>query len=245
MTAEGRYNAEHEEAQFREQFIAILGHDLRNPLAGMEAGLKMLLRTPLDTNATNLVSLMQNSVERMNALVSDLTDFAQSRMGGGIRIQYKIVQLESVITHAINEIAAASPANDIELHLDLPEPVECDPMRIAQLVSNLVGNAVSHGETGGIVEVNASFAGSIMEISVVNKGAAIHSEFLDRIFEPFFGNETGQPRLGLGLGLYISSEIARSHNGGLKVQSTGEKTKFTFLMPIIQSKLSHTNLLEE
>ena len=98
----------------------------------------MVLRTPLDEKATNLVSLMQNSVERMNALVSDLTDFARSRMGGGIRLQYKTVQLEPVITHAVNEIAAASPANNIELHLDFPEPVECDPMRIAQLVSNLV-----------------------------------------------------------------------------------------------------------
>ena len=239
LTAEGRYNAELAEAQFREKFIAVLGHDLRNPLAGMEAGLKMVLRTPLDEKATNLVSLMQNSVERMNALVSDLTDFARSRMGGGIRLQYKTVQLKPIITHAVNEIAAASPAHNIQLHLDFPEHVECDPMRIAQLVSNLVGNAVSHGDIGGVVKVSGGFQGPILEISVTNRGAAIPSDILERIFQPFIQNATGQARLGLGLGLYISSEIAHAHGGELLVQSDTEETKFIFRMP----RIKHVQLL--
>jgi sigma-B regulation protein RsbU (phosphoserine phosphatase) len=176
---------------------------------------------------------MQNSVGRMNALVSDLTDFARSRMGGGLRLQLKTVRLEPVITHAVNEIAAANPVNKIELHLDFPYLVECDPMRIAQLVSNLVANAVSHGELGGTIEVKGFIAGSILEISVSNKGAAIPSEILDRIFAPFTRNEVQKAQLGLGLGLYISSEIARSHNGELKVHSTSANTKFTFRMPMM------------
>ena len=93
LTAEGRYNAEHEEAKLREQFIAVLGHDLRNPLAGMEAGLKMVLRTSLDEKAISITSLMQQSVGRMNALVSDLTDFARGRMGGGIASNTKLFGL--------------------------------------------------------------------------------------------------------------------------------------------------------
>lgn len=201
----------------------------------MEAGLKMVLRTPLDEKATNLVALMQNSVERMNALVSDLTDFARGRMGGGIRVQYKTVQLEPVVIHAASEIAAASPDNNVELHVDLAEPVECDPMRIAQLVSNLVANAVSHGEIGGIVKVNGAFDGSIVQISVSNKGPPIPQEIRGRLFEPFIRNEAGQPRVGLGLGLYISSEIARAHGGELTVQSTVNETEFKFRMPIIKA----------
>ena len=240
LTAEGRYDAEHKEALFREQFIAVLGHDLRNPLAGLEAGLKMVLRTKLDEKATPIISLMQQSVERMNGLVSDLTDFARSRMGGGIRLQYKTVQLEPTIAHAVNEIAAASPATNIELHVDLPVPVECDQMRIAQLVSNLVANAISHGDAGGIVKINGIFDGTILEFSVSNKGAAIPPEILGRLFEPFVRSETGQSRVGLGLGLYISSEIARAHGGELKVQSATDQTKFTFRMPSIRNVSSLT-----
>ena len=235
LTAEGRYNAEHEEAQFREQFIAVLGHDLRNPLAGMEAGLKMVLRTSLDEKAISIISLMQQSVGRMNALVSDLTDFARGRMGGGLKLEYKTVQLKPVIAHAVAEIGAASPANNIELNLDLPGPVECDPMRIAQLVSNLVGNAVSHGETGGTVNINGVFEGPLLNISVSNRGPAIPPPIIGRIFEPFMRNQKGQAGGGLGMGLYISSEIAHAHGGELTVQSTAVETKFTFLMPILRA----------
>ena len=235
LTAEGRYDAEHETAQFREQFIAVLGHDLRNPLAGIEAGLKMVLRTPLNEKATNLVSLMQNSVARMNALVSDVTDFARGRMGGGIAIKYQTALLEPVISHVVAEIIAPLHTNRVELQLDLPEPVDCDPMRIAQLVSNLVANAVTHGEPGGSVMVNGIFDGTIVEISVSNKGPEIPPEIIGRLFEPFIRNETGQAHLGLGLGLYISSEIARSHGGELKVQSKAGQTNFTFRMPITRT----------
>jgi sigma-B regulation protein RsbU (phosphoserine phosphatase) len=231
LTAEGRFNAEQEAAQLREQFIAVLGHDLRNPLAGIEAGLKMVLRTQQDDKAVSIISLMQKSVERMNALVSNLTDFARGRLGGGILLQNQVVQLEPIITHVVAEIVAASSSNTVELQVDLPEPVECDPMRIAQLLSNLVANAISHGETGGLVNVVGTSKGSMFEMSVSNKGPAIPPEILDKLFQPFIRNEAGQTRLGLGLGLYICSEIARAHGGELKVHSAADETKFTFRMP--------------
>ena len=104
-------------------------------------------------------------------------------------------------------------------------------MRIAQLVSNLVANAVSHGATGGIVNVNAVFDGPILEVNVSNKGDAIPLEILDRIFEPFIRNETEKARLGLGLGLYISSKIVDAHGGELKVHSDTDNTKFTVRIP--------------
>ena len=234
LTAEGRFLAEHEAAQLREQFIAVLGHDLRNPLAGIEAGLKMVLRTSQDEKSTSIIALMQNSVERMNALVSDLMDLARTRMGGQILLNYQLVQLEPVITHIVAEIVAASPFNKVELQIDIPQPVECDPMRIAQLLSNLLGNAISHGERAGTVKVQANSDDSLLEISVTNNGPAILQEILDQLFQPFHRNEAGQKRLGLGLGLYICSEITRAHGGELKVISDVERTTFTFRMPIVR-----------
>ena len=236
LTVEGRFSAEQEATRLREQFIAVLGHDLRNPLAGIEAGLKMVLRTTQDDKAASIISLMQKSVERMNALVSDVMDFARGRMGGGILLQYQTVQLEPIIAHVVAEIVAASPSYTVELQIDLPEPVECDPMRIAQLLSNLVANAILHGETGGLVKINGALDGSMVEISVLNKGPAMPPEMLDRLFQPFIRNEAGQSRMGLGLGLYICSEISRAHGGELKVLSAVQETRFTFRMSVARIK---------
>ena len=232
LTAEGRFNAEQEAARLREQFIAVLGHDLRNPLASIEAGLKMVLRTQQLEKTTSIISLMQKSVERMNALVSDLSDFARGRMGGGILLQYETVQLEPILAHVVAEVVAASPSNRVELQIDLSEPVECDPMRIAQLLSNLVANAISHGEPGGLVKINGILDDSMVEISVSNKGPAIPPAILDRLFQPFIRNEAGHNRQGLGLGLYICSEIARAHGGGLEVHSAVNETKFIFRISV-------------
>ena len=98
LTSEGRFNAERETAQLREQFIAVLGHDLRNPLAGIDGGLTLLLRQMPDERATKIITLMQKSTGRIAALVADLMDFARGRMGGGLRLDYQVVPLESVVS---------------------------------------------------------------------------------------------------------------------------------------------------
>ena len=220
LTAEGRLNAEHEAAQLREQFIAVLGHDLRNPLAGMEAGLKMILRTQLDEK-TDFNSFLDAEKCRANERPCIGFDWTLRAVEGAEELEFNIktVQLEPIIAHVVSEIVAVSPENTIEVQVDLPEPIECDPMRIAQMLSNLVANAISHGETGGTVKVNASSASAMVEISVSNRGATIPPAVLERLFQPFFRSETEQTPLGLGLGLYISSEIARAHGGELKAHS--------------------------
>lgn len=115
--------------------------------------------------------------------------------------------------------------------LDLSAPVACDASRLSQLVSNLVANALTHGEEGGTVTVRAALEGEDLELSVSNTGEPIPPAALERLFQPFARGEIRPGRQGLGLGLYIASEIARAHGGTLTAASTAEETRFTLRMP--------------
>lgn len=232
LSAEGRYHAERETAQLREQFIAVLGHDLRNPLAGISGGLNMLAKRLSDDHSRRVLDLMHESVDRMSGLVADLMDFARGRMGGGLSLHREAVDLDAALRHVCAEIAAAHPDRDIRVHIDLPRPVTCDRARIAQLLSNLVGNAIAHGDRAGPVWITGSSHDSILEISVSNTGTPIPGEMLDQLFQPFLRSHTSRQRSGLGLGLYICSEIARAHGGQLQVFSDACETRFVFTLPL-------------
>jgi sigma-B regulation protein RsbU (phosphoserine phosphatase) len=117
------------------------------------------------------------------------------------------------------------------LTLQLPESVVADRQRIAQLLSNLVANALTHGARESPVLVEAIAAGGTFRLSVANRGNPIPAAQLDRLFEPFFRGNARTSQQGLGLGLYIASEIARSHGGQLSVQSTSDETRFTLTLP--------------
>ena len=118
----------------------------------------------------------------------------------------------------IAELRATWPDRQIDVDLDLPRPVDCDRARIAQLLSNLVANALTHGADAP-VKVRASRTATRLELSVENQGDAIPPDVLARLFEPFTGARPDSRNQGLGLGLYIASEIARAHNGELTVAS--------------------------
>ena len=139
--------------------------------------------------------------------------------------------LEGVLDHVIAELRASFPANRIESHFDLAQPVDCDGGRIAQLLSNLLGNALIHGNADSPVRVRASAREGQFELSVANAGQPIPPEANKRLFQPFY-RVSDDARQGLGLGLYIASEIARAHGGTLEVTSSAEETRFTFRMPI-------------
>lgn len=233
LSAEGRLSAERETAQLREQFIALLGHDLRNPIAGLDGGLKMLSRMTEDAKALRIIALMQQSTGRMSAIVADLMDFARGRLGGGIELERRLVDLEPTIRHAVEEIVTGSPDRSVDARIDLPLPVECDPQRIGQLLSNLLANAVSHGEPGGPVGVEAVLCHDTVMIVVSNTGPMIPPETAERLFQPFSRSNGRRGRQGLGLGLYICSEIARAHGGTLDVDSSALETRFVFRMPAV------------
>ena len=218
-------------AALREEFIAVLGHDLRNPLAAIEAGMRLLLATPLDHKAKLVVGMVQDSTARMAGLIDNVMDFASARLGGGLSVDRGAAEsIEPVLRQVASELRIAMPGRVIEADFALTAPVHCDRRRIGQLASNLLGNALTHGAPDQPVRISATTADGWFELIVANAGKPIPAMLLQRIFEPF-SRGTLRPSLqGLGLGLYISSEIAKAHGGTLDVVSTEAETRFTFRM---------------
>ena len=225
-------------AELREQFIAVLGHDLRNPLASIAAGARLMLKAKTPEDAVRLEAMMQSSVGRMARMIESVMDLARGRLGGGISLSKAITAIEPVLDQVVAEIAAAHPERKIETHFLLETPIFCDPARVAQLFSNLLGNAISHGAPDKSVRVDASAAADgAFELTVANGGTPIPEDSRKRLFQPFYRGEGQGPTQGLGLGLYIASEIAKAHGGTIEVNSSEEETRFTFRMPLGQDGL--------
>ncbi|WOH74043.1 PAS domain-containing sensor histidine kinase [Bradyrhizobium sp. NDS-1] len=229
---EERLRQERENAELREQFIAVLGHDLRNPLASIAAGARLMLKAKTPEDALRLEAMMQSSVGRMAKMIESVMDLARGRLGGGISLSKSITAIEPVLDQVVAELTAARPARRIEASFEVETPVFCDPARIAQLFSNLLGNAISHGAPDQPVRVQAAAKAEMFELSVANGGAAIPEEARTRLFQPFYRGKAHGPSEGLGLGLYIASEIAKAHGGSIEVDSTDAETKFTLRMPL-------------
>lgn len=221
-----------ETARLREQFLAVLGHDLRNPLAALRAGTNILGRGDLDEDQRELVDAMRQTTERMAQLVENLLDLARGRLAGGIRIDpASDIPLDRTLGAVLDEIARAHPDRRIETDLRLDPAPAVDPLRFAQMFQNLLGNAVVHGAPDLPIRVSAASRPGLFELSVSNGGAPIPAEAQQRLFQPYF-RQASAPHGGLGLGLYIASQIARAHGGALSVQSTEAETRFTFSMPL-------------
>jgi signal transduction histidine kinase len=224
---------EQQSAELREQFIAVLGHDLRNPIASIDAGARMLRRQPLDETSVSILGMMQKSVSRMAGLTNNLLDFARGRLGGGLPVEKREdPRLEELLRHVIAELGSAWPDRVIAVDIDLRRPAPVDPPRIGQLLSNLLGNALSHGAADKPVGVFISTTDDRFELSVTNAGEPIRPEDMGRLFRPFTRAATRGGPEGLGLGLYIAAEIARAHGGRIEVSSAPAQTRFTFSMPL-------------
>jgi signal transduction histidine kinase len=234
-TSEARLLDAQRTSELREQFIAVLGHDLRNPLAAISAGAELLLKTPLNEKASRTVGLIRRGAARMSSLIDDVMDFARGRLGSGIVLDCSATEpLEPILRHVIAELQASFPDRSIDATIVLNSSVVCDQGRIAQLLSNLLANALTHGDAASPIQVKASTDEKCLELSVSNAGDPIPSAILERIFQPFSRGAVRPSQQGLGLGLFIASEIARAHGGTLTVTSSSEATRFTFRMPLVQ-----------
>jgi signal transduction histidine kinase len=231
-TSENSLFDERKTADLREQFIAVLGHDLRNPLASISGGVRLLLKEDQSDKARTILTMMQSSVGRMTALISDVLDFARGRLGGGFQVVVTEANLTAVLAQVAGEISAGFPEREIDMQIAIGQPVHVDSGRVGQMFSNLLGNALSHGASGEPVRVQASTTGGVFELSVSNAGEQIPPAALSQLFKPFVRGALGTQKEGLGLGLYIASEIARAHGGTLEAESTPEETRFTFRMPL-------------
>lgn len=224
---------ERKTAALREQFIAVLGHDLRNPLAAIDSGMQVLLKTPLNDKGMRIVETMRNSTARMAELIDNVMDFARGRLGGGLTLDRDAAEpVEPMLRQVVAEFQTTAPDRTIEARFALTEPVDCDRRRIAQLFSNLLGNALTYGARDQPIWVGATTIDGCFELFVANSGDPIPAIVLDSIFQPFTRGALHPSLQGLGLGLYIANEIAEAHGGKLDVASTAAETRFTFRMPL-------------
>ena len=217
----------------RDQFIAVLGHDLRNPLATIMAGVQLLSRQTLDEKGAFVLEQMRQSGTRMAGLVNDILDFARGHLGGGIPVRRRLVtDLADQLARILGESRVTHPDRVVEADLAIDEPVFCDPDRLLQLFSNLLANALAHGAADRPVRVVARSAGDGFSLAVTNQGPAIPPSVMDTLFQPYTQAISDKPKVGLGLGLYIAAEIARAHEGRLDVRSSDEEgTTVTFTIP--------------
>ncbi|MCZ2496088.1 sensor histidine kinase [Xylophilus sp. Kf1] len=221
-------------SDLREHFIAVLGHDLRNPLSALVASTELLLRRSSEPDVVRIGKVMRSATRRMSALIDDVLDLARSRLGtGGIGARIvEVDHLDLSLREVVGELRTAFPGRAIDDRIVIDVPVECDRGRIQQLLSNLLGNAISHGAADQPVTIEAGVSDGWLEIAVTNGGEPMPPETLAKVFEPFWRPATSAPGGGLGLGLYICWEIAQAHGGTMQVVSNSECTRFSALLPI-------------
>jgi signal transduction histidine kinase len=223
-------------SELREQFIAILGHDLRNPAGAILNSAQLLMRMPLDERGKRVAGIIMDSSYRIKGLIENIMDFASGRLGGGIALNYYDHEpLDKILDQVITELQMLWPERSIDTEFLLNEPVDCDGKRIAQLFSNLLSNALTHGRADIPVKVRATSDNGEFSLSVSNAGKKIPDAAMERLFQPFSRGEVKPGKQGLGLGLYIASEIAVAHGGKLDVTSTNDETIFTLWMPSVRS----------
>jgi signal transduction histidine kinase len=225
--------AEKVSSELREQFIAVLGHDLRNPLSSIVMGAELLLKQSWPESARASIVRIRKSAHRIDLLVKDLLDLARGRMGHGIPLTVSDTSdLEGRLRHVFDEVASTHPNRTIHFTSERCGTIGCDPQRVEQVLSNLLGNALEHGDTSEPVEVRLGDTADAFVLSVCNRGQPIPQDVLPNIFQPFYRRSTAQAPSGLGLGLFIVAQIAKSHGGFVAVTSSADEgTVFTFTLP--------------
>jgi sigma-B regulation protein RsbU (phosphoserine phosphatase) len=211
----------------RDLFIGILGHDLRNPLSAIQIAVAMLRKKSKSDTANVPVQVIGESADRMERIISDLLDFARGRLGGGIPVTPREMSMDAVVKRVVGELAIVHPRRELATEVRGETDGRWDAERVAQVVSNLVGNAITHGI--GTVRIGVVGDDDAVRLSVASLGEPIAPEALPVIFQPF--TRVGD-RKGLGLGLYIADEIVRAHEGHIDVSSSHQDgTRFTVSWP--------------
>ena len=221
--------------QSKDRFLAILGHDLQSPLSAIITSSTFLLETgELKDPPLGLVRAIVTSGRRMNQMVRDLLDFARTRFGDRIPIVREETDLKTVVEEVVSEVAASSPGSPVEIETSGDLRGKWDANRLAQVLTNLVANAVEHGAPNAPIEVTARGEPRDVVLSVHSSGPPIPQNELRQIFDGAKnGTEDGaRDRRHLGLGLYIVDKIVAAHGGSVEVRSSKQKgTTFTVHLP--------------
>lgn len=219
--AEQRRDAE-DRALFAEQMIGIVSHDLRNPLSTIRLGSQMLRVVAAAEQREALLGSIERSAERASRLIMDLLDFTHARLGGGLGIVLSPLDLHAVVHEQIQELKVAYPTTALLHERSGGDGVHHagSADRIAQLIGNLVANAIAHGKPGAPVTVRSVVGPAGWRISVHNQGPPIPDSIRDQLFQPMVrGSQVGEEQRSVGLGLYIVAQIASAHRAQVTFSS--------------------------
>jgi signal transduction histidine kinase len=226
--------------QSQNMFLAILGHDLRNPLGTVVTGSSFIMQAvDIPPKYVLVATRMFNSAQRMSKLINDLIDFTRTHLGPGIPIRVKQGSMVALCNEVVDELRTFHPERTIEFQAPQKLDAIFDESRIAQVLSNLIGNAIQYGSPDMPVTVRLSTNGEEILLQVNNRGGTLSEEKFLSIFDPMVriaannvSNNHSMERTSLGIGLYISREIVHAHGGKIEVTSSAsDGTTFSVTMP--------------
>ena len=222
-----------ETLRLSEMLMAMLGHDLRGPLSAMLMSAMVLERRAENDAARQAAARIQASGKRMSRMIADLLDLARARLAGGIVVTPAPMDLGAVLRRVVQECLASQPERSIDLHQDGDASGTWDADRLSQVASNLVGNALRHGDAAEPVRVRLDGRDPASVVLTVANGGAIAADLLPHVFDPFrSGRHASGPSSGLGIGLYIVQQIAAAHGGSVAVESAAASgTSFQVTLP--------------
>ena len=232
----------------KDEFLATLSHELRNPLAPLRNSIELLRMIGRDTGQSATIHMMmERQVNHLVRLVDDLLETSRISRGN-LSLRMERVVLEAVVSNAVETVESLVGAVGHELSIDLPpQPVwlQGDPVRLAQILGNLLSNAARYTPDGGRIEVRASAQGDEAVIVVRDNGMGITPEELPRMFEMFSrgGRDSSRSQGGLGIGLALSRKLAEMHGGTLVGSSDGigQGSEFTLRVPLAESAPEHAD----
>ncbi len=227
-------------AQYEQRLIGIVSHDLRTPFGAIALGAEALADLELSPAAQRILVRISRSAERAARLVNDLLDFAKARIGATIPINPKPTNLREIVEQVVDECQASAPGRVIRIGHEGDELGTWDADRIAQVITNLVGNALQHGTPGAPIIVESRISGDDAVLTIANEGPGIATDELARLFEPYHqGANATQRRGSMGLGLFIAREVIAAHGGSIEVESElHATTRFTVRMPRVATASS-------
>ncbi len=228
----------------KDEFLAVLAHELRNPLAPIASGLELLRRPDGGPERTERVlGILERQTRQLARLVDDLLDLSRITRGK-IELRRRRVSLADVIESAVETSRPALDKAEQTLEIELPAepiPLDADPTRLAQVFSNLLNNAARYSSPGGRVRVSAERRGDEVEVTVADTGAGLEPEMVERIFDVFVQGEEERrrPRSGLGIGLTLVRSLAELHGGRVEAKSDGlgRGSEFTVRLPAASGAL--------
>jgi len=219
----------------RDTFLAILGHDLRSPLAALAGALQILSKPADDLHREETLAAGKRSLALMGGMIRDLREYARARLGNGVPVTLAAEDLSAICKSAFDEVSLVYPQTALRFETEGSLAAMLDAARVHQVVSNLLNNAVQHGKVGAPVTLIVRSTQQAFVLEVKNHGRPIAPELLQVIFDPLVqvppDPGSGRGGTNLGLGLFIARELVLAHGGTIGASSSGEETVFTIEIP--------------